>query len=73
MGVSTASAEDIFGDGPVEEVKTDPQEEGKPETKENKEDTIPEGGSVNSEDIFGEDNPESVGDEENKEKGETNQ
>ena len=70
MGVSTASAEDIFGDGPVEEVKTDPQEEGKPETKENKEDTIPEGGSVNSEDIFGEDNPESVGDEENKEKGE---
>ena len=70
MGVSTASAEDIFGDGPVEEVKTDQQEEGKPETKENKEVTIPEGGSVNSEDLFGEDNPESVGDEENKEKGE---
>lgn len=70
MGVESVNSDDLFGEDAGEGVKIDPQEEGKPETKETKEDTIPEGGSANAEDIFGEDDPESVGDDDNKEKGE---
>ena len=71
MGIDTASADDIFGDGAVEEPKGSPQEEGKPEeTKDTKKDTIPEGGSVNAEDLFGDEDPESVGDDEKKEEEE---
>lgn len=69
-GIESVSADALFGDSD-DEVKIDlPSEEGKPETKETKEDTIPEGGSVNSEDLFGEDNPESVGDDEDKDEEE---
>ena len=70
MGIDSASADDVFGEDTGDGVKIDTQEEGKPETKETKEDTIPEGGSVNAEDLFGEDDPESVGDDDNKEEGE---
>lgn len=70
MGIDSASADDIFGEDTGDGVKIDTQEEGKPETKETKEDTIPEGGSINAEDLFGEDDPESVGDDDNKEEEE---
>lgn len=70
MGVESVNADDLFGEDAGDGVKIDTQEEGKPETKETKEDTIPEGGSANAEDIFGEDDPESVGDDDNKEEGE---
>lgn len=70
MGVESVNADDLFGEDTGDGVKIDTQEEGKPETKETKEDTIPEGGSANAEDIFGEDDPESVGDDDNKEEGE---
>ena len=69
-GIGTASAEDIFGDGLEEGAPGSPQEEGKPETTDTKKDTVPEGGSVKAEDLFGEDNPESVGDDEKKEEEE---
>ena len=70
MGVESVNSDDLFGEDTGEGVKIDTQEEGKPETKETKEDTIPEGGSASAEDIFGEDDPESVGDDDNKEEGE---
>ena len=70
MGVESVNADDLFGEDAGEGAKIDTQEEGKPETKETKEDTIPEGGSANAEDIFGEDNPESVGDDEDKDEEE---
>ena len=70
MGVESVDAGDLFGDAPEEEVKIDTQEEGKPETTENKEDTIPEGASVNAEDLFGTEDSESVGDDDNKEEEE---
>ena len=69
MGVSSASAEDIFGSDEVE-VKIDAQEEGKPDSEKEKKNTIPEGGSVSSEDLFGEDSPESVGDDDTEEEEE---
>ena len=68
IGIDTASADDIFGDGSEEVEKTPQGEEGKPETKENKEVTVPEGGSVSAEDLFGENDPESVGDDDDEEK-----
>lgn len=68
-GIDSASAEDIFGE--AEEIAGVPAlEEGKPETKETKENTVPEGESVNAEDLFGDDNPESVGDNNDKEEEE---
>lgn len=70
MGVESVNADDLFGEDTGESVKIGTQEEGKPETKETKEDTIPEGGSANAEDIFGEDDPESVGDDDKKEEEE---
>lgn len=68
MGVGTASAEDLFGSD-EEKVTIDQQEEGKPD-KPTEDSTVPEGKSVNAEDLFGADDPESVGDDDEKEEEE---
>ena len=68
IGIDTASADDIFGDGQDGLEIEQSKEEGKPETKDTKEDTIPEGGSISAKDLFGEDDPESVGDNDDEEK-----
>lgn len=69
MGVGSVEADDLFGDIQEPEVKVDSSE--KPEEKEEKFETIPEG-NIEAEDLFGgNDDPESVGgDDDNKEEKE---
>ena len=63
-------AEDIFGDGESQDVDNAPEEETK--DPENNETNLPEG-EVDAADIFGDESPESVGDDKDndKEKEET--
>lgn len=61
MGFSSVDADDLFGDIPQEpEVKVELPGEKKPE--DNKDNTVPEG-PIDAEDLFGSEDPESVGDE----------
>lgn len=70
MGMASVEADDLFGDIPQEpEVKVDLSDEEKSEKEEEKEKHIPEG-PLEAEDIFGTEEPESVG-EDNEEKEET--
>lgn len=64
-GISTFDADDLFGDSHEEpEVKVDlPGEDKEGKETKNTEDTIPEGSTVDAESLFGDESPESVGDD----------
>jgi len=73
-GLPSAEADDIFGDVQEEPTpKVDlPGDPENPEDDKKKRDTIPEGGSADAKEVFGDDdNPESVGEGDDKEGKET--
>lgn len=71
IGVDSVSAEQLFGTSDDAGNTFQQTEEGKPETKEENNDTvIPEGSTANAQDLFGDGSPESVGDNDEKEEEE---